>query len=213
MFIFSLKTGMIVYRIEGVYMYDLGVQFHFNLEQAKSNPNAIIKGNNYRFTVLTERLIRIEYSSNGMFVDNPTQLVLCRNFRLPKFEVKQDNKYLELTTKYFKLSYTKEAPITSSSLRISLIGTESIWYYGHPEVRTYNASFTSFDTKEKYTKGIYSVDGFSSIDDSTSLILDGNGNYLKKSNTSFDIYVFMYKDDFDLALKDYNEAGRCNSSN
>ena len=55
MFIFSLKTGMIVYRIEGVYMYDLGVQFHFSLEQAKSNPAAIIKGNNYRFTILSER--------------------------------------------------------------------------------------------------------------------------------------------------------------
>ena len=129
MFIFFLKTGMILYRIEGVYMYDLGVQFHFSLEQAKSNPAAIIKGNNYRFTILSERLIRIEYSSNGMFVDNPTQLVLCRNFNIPKFDVKQDSKYLEITTKYFKLSYTKETQITSSSLRISLIGTENMWYY------------------------------------------------------------------------------------
>lgn len=184
-------------------MYNLGVQFNFNIEQGKSNPAAIIKGNNYRFTILTERLIRIEYSSNGMFVDNPTQLVLSRNFYVPKFDVNQDSKYLEVTTKYFKLSYTKEAPITSSSLRISLLGTENMWYYGHPEVKTYNASFTSFDTKGKYIKGIYSVDGFSSIDDSTSLIMDVNGNFVKKPNTSFDIYVFMYKDDFNLALKDY----------
>ena len=79
-------------------MYDLGMQFHFNMEQAKANPNTIIKGNKYRFTILSERLVRIEYSENGMFVDNPTQLVLCRNFSNPKFEVNQDNKYLEISS-------------------------------------------------------------------------------------------------------------------
>ena len=82
-------------------MYDLGKQFHFNLDMAKANPSAIIKGNTYRFTILSERLIRIEYSSSGMFVDNPTQLALCRNFNLPKFDVNQDSKYLEISIKYF----------------------------------------------------------------------------------------------------------------
>ena len=184
-------------------MYDLGMQFHFNLEQARSNPACIIKGNNYRFTILSERLIRIEYSSSGIFVDNPTQLVLNRNFSTPKYDLNQDSKYLELSTKYFKLAYTKESPITSSSLRISLIGTDAMWYYGHPEVKTYDGLFNSFEGKEKYSKGIYSLDGFSCIDDSNSLLLDVNGNFVKKPNNSVDLYVFMYKDDFDLALKDY----------
>ena len=184
-------------------MYDLGMQFHFNLEQGKAYNEAIIKGNNYRFTILSERLIRIEYSNNGMFIDNPTQLVLNRKLQVPKFEVNQDNKYLEISTKYFKLSYTKERPITSSSLRITLSGTDNMWYYGHPEVKTYDALLLSFEEKEKYNKGIYSLEGFSSIDDSNSLIMDANGNFIQRNNGSVDIYVFMYKDDFDLALKDY----------
>lgn len=184
-------------------MYDLGLQFHFNLEQAKANPAAIIKGNNYRFTVLTERLIRIEYSSTGVFVDTPTQLVLCRNFAVPKFEVNQDSKYLEISTRYFKLAYTKDAPITESSLRVGLNDTEFMWYYGHPEVKTYDATFLSFEGKEKYVKGIYSVEGFSCIDDSKSLLIDLNGNLVKKANDNIDLYLFMYKEDFDLALKDY----------
>lgn len=184
-------------------MYDLGMQFHFNLEQAKANPQSIIKGKNYRFTILSERLIRIEYSSNGVFIDSPTQLVLCRNFSVPKFELNQDSKYLEISTKYFKLAYTKESPITSSSLRISLSGTELMWYYGHPEVKTYDASILNFEGKERYVKGIYSVEGFSSIDDSSSLLIDTNGNLIRKTNNSTDIYVFMYNEDFDLALKDY----------
>ena len=184
-------------------MYDLGGQFHFNMEQAKANPASVVKGNNYRFTVLTERLIRIEYSSTGIFVDTPTQLVLCRNFKLPKFEVNQDSKYLEISTKYFKLAYTKESPITESSLRVTLKDTETVWYYHHPEVKTYDATLLSFEGKEKYVKGIYSVDGFSCIDDSDSLLISVNGNLVKKANDTIDLYLFMYKDDFDLALRDY----------
>lgn len=184
-------------------MYDLGVQFHFNMEMAKAKPEAIIKGNTFRFTILSERLIRIEYSKNGVFIDAPTELVLCRNFPVPKFDVQQDSKYLELTTKYFKLAYTKDVPITASSLRIALIGTESMWYYGHPEIKTYDGSLVSFDGKESYTKGLYSVEGFASIDDSNGMIIDPNGNLVKKPNDNLDIYVFMYNNDFDAALKDY----------
>ena len=116
-----------------IFMYDLGTQFHFNMQEAKSNPASIVKGNNYRITVLSERLVRIEYSPNGMFIDYPTQLVLCRNFSVPKFECIQDDKYLEISTKYFKLSYSKNMPITESSLRITLNNTDLMWYYGHPD--------------------------------------------------------------------------------
>jgi len=185
-------------------MYDLGMQFHFSYEMTKANPNAIVKGKNYRFTILSERLIRIEYSSSGVFVDTPTQLALCRNFSVPKFEVNQDSRFLEISTKYFKLAYTKESPITASSLRVSLIGTEVMWYYGHPEIKTYDASLVGIDEKkEKYVKGIYSVEGFSCIDDSASLIIDNNGNLVKKASDTLDLYLFMYKDDIDLAIRDY----------
>ena len=39
-------------------------------------------------------------------------------FGIPKFDVNQDSKYMEVTTKYFKLTYQKESPITSSNLKI-----------------------------------------------------------------------------------------------
>ena len=83
-------------------MYDLGVQFHFNMDMAKASSNAILMGKKYRITILTERLVRIEYSPSGVFVDNPTALVLCRNFTVPKFEVNQDSRYLEVETSVYK---------------------------------------------------------------------------------------------------------------
>ena len=185
-------------------MYDLGVQFHFNMDMAKASSNAILMGKKYRITILTERLVRIEYSPSGVFVDNPTALVLCRNFTVPKFEVNQDSRYLEVETSYFKLAYTKETPITASSLRISLKGTEAMWYYGYPEVKTYDGTFMGFDEgKERYNKGLYSIEGFCSIDNSNDFIIDEHGTLTGKKNPSTDIYAFLYKDDFNLALKDY----------
>ena len=37
-------------------------------------------GNRYRITILTSRLIRMEYQRNGIFVDEATQAVVNRNF-------------------------------------------------------------------------------------------------------------------------------------
>ena len=36
--------------------------------------NAIVQGENYRFTVLTPSMIRMEYSEKGVFVDKKTQI-------------------------------------------------------------------------------------------------------------------------------------------
>ena len=46
----------------------------------------MITGNNYRITVLTDRLIRMEYSQTGQFVDLPTQVVTNRSFKEVDYE-------------------------------------------------------------------------------------------------------------------------------
>lgn len=40
--------------------------------------NKIIKGDTYRFTVITDSLIRIEQDNSGIFEDHPTTAVLHR---------------------------------------------------------------------------------------------------------------------------------------
>ncbi len=177
-----------------------------------SNNELTIRGNTYRITILTERLIRLEYHPEGIFYDNETQLVQFRNFPKPVFELTQDSKYLVVKTKYFTLSYTKEknfegsklAPM--SNLKIDLNGTDRYWYYKHPEVKNYKGNFISLDGTEEESRaenGLYSIDGFASIDDSNTLIYDEKGNILKRDGKGIDLYLFMYNNDFSLALKDY----------
>ena len=53
--------------------------------------NAIVQGENYRFTVLTPSMIRMEYSEKGVFVDKKTQMVVNRTFDVPEYTVNEKN--------------------------------------------------------------------------------------------------------------------------
>ena len=197
-------------------MYPLGKQFEVDYSKARNDSKAYVKGNRYRFTVITERVIRLEYSLDGNFVDSPTQIILNRNFGLPEFTIRQNATFLEITTKYFRLSYMKEQPFTGSNidpmknLKITLLNVndkdkERDWYYGNPEARNMNGNIVSEDFKldNKNSRGLFSLEGFASLDDSNSMIIEKDGTLSNRVGKSIDIYVFMYGNQFNLALNDY----------
>ena len=76
----------------------------------KTTTQNVFKGNNYRITVLSERLIRFEYNVGGEFLDWPTEFAMNRNFPEVAIKYEEDSKYLELEGKYFALLYQKEKP-------------------------------------------------------------------------------------------------------
>ncbi|MBQ7140731.1 MAG: DUF5110 domain-containing protein [Bacilli bacterium] len=180
----------------------------------KSNSKSIIKGKTYRFTILTERLIRFEYNKDGIFEDRPTEFAWFRNFPECNFQIKEDNKYLQISTRYFNVEYQKEMPFVgsklfpASNLKVTLSNTDRTWYYKHPEVRSYGGSNVSLDDFEgtlKLDNGLYSADGFASFDDSESMIINEDGVFEERDSKGIDIYLFAYKKDFGLCLKDYFE--------
>ena len=193
-------------------MYNLGEHFKTNLGVAKANEKNIFKGEKYRITVLTERLVRLEYSETGTFEDRPTRIVEKRNFPTPEFKSKDEGGILQIVTKYFRLTYNKERPFSGSkinpalNLRIELLNTDRVWYYKHPEVRNYGApglSTEMTDGKSKFSKGLYSVDGFAAIYDDSGYVLEEDGSTTKKDSNDIDVYVFLYLKDFASCLKDY----------
>ena len=192
-------------------MYNLGAQFKFDLNLAKGNEQATIAGKHYRFTVLTESLIRLEYSDAGEFEDKPSERVWYRNLSRPEFYVQSDSKTLQIKTKYFLLTYQKESKFSAnpinptSNLRINIAGSEKIWYYKHPEVRNYMSPCGEFDKNNELAriKGMYSIDGFTSIDDSNTLVFNEDGTLTKRKNNNIDIYIFIYGYHFYQCLNDY----------
>ena len=69
-------------------------KFEIDISKGIANPECVFKGNKYRITVLSDVLIRFEYNEEGKFNDYPTLLAINRKFaKIPKFTVKQDNKF------------------------------------------------------------------------------------------------------------------------
>ena len=59
-----------------------------------NNTTNILKGAKYRITVLSEILLRLEYSETGEFLDETTEFARNRNFTIPKFNIQQDERFL-----------------------------------------------------------------------------------------------------------------------
>lgn len=194
-------------------MAGIGAHFAPVKEEGISNPQATFTGNNYRITILTERLLRLELSKDGEFLDAPTLNIKNRNFPAPAFKVQQDENYLVLETKYFTLQYLKNKPFMGpkyapdSNLKVTLNNTDKLWYYGHPEARNFKTTGISLDDfkndKIRLDKGLYSTDGFVVLDDTGTLKIDEAGYVEEQNGETIDLYLFMYKRDFGLCLKDY----------
>ena len=183
-----------------------------NYEQCSSMDDAIIKGKKYRITILSDILVRLEYSESGTFEDRPTELVNFRRFSVPKYLKQEDENFLVISTKYFRLEYQKNMPFIGSKLapdqylKITLNDSDKYWCFGSTEARNFNGSAYSLDNVDgevKFEKGLYSTDGYVSLDDSKSLIINKDGSLGKRSDERIDTYVFMYRKDFGFCLRDY----------
>ena len=183
-----------------------------NDDERMTTGKTVFQGKTYRITILSERLIRLEYNLNGQFLDLPTEFAVNRNFPTPQLKVEEDEKYLEIVSKYFALLYVKEKPFAGpkyapdANLKIVLKNTDRIWYFDHPEARNFMGTAMEIGENNKRTKlskGLYSLDGFASIDDSESLVIMNDGTLFKPTERRVDTYVFLYRKDFGLCLQDY----------
>ena len=59
----------------------------------QAHPDNIVVYNNWRFTVLTDRLIRIEYDPQRLFEDRASQTAFHRDFPKVDFPVSQDSPF------------------------------------------------------------------------------------------------------------------------
>ena len=193
-------------------MNTLGDYFINNLNDCITQKENIILGKKYRISLLTDRLVRLEYNKNGQFENRPSQRVIYRKFPKVNYTVTQSETLIQIITANYTIDYVKEQPFEGSkiapagNLKISLNNTDRSWNYKHPEVRNYGTitySLDNFKGKLKLAKGLYSTDGFCCIDDSDSLVLNSNGQFISRTNKGIDIYVFMYKKDLGLCLQDY----------
>ena len=131
-------------------MYELGNQFKINKDNLKVNEKSVLVGKKFRIQILTERLIRFEYSENGKFIDFASANVIRRNFDYPVFTIKEDEAYYYIETKYMNIKYQKNAKFSEKTLFGTIIYSKKEWFYTQKEVKNYGGTTISLDKVEEY---------------------------------------------------------------
>jgi len=173
-----------------------------------ADPRAVVRGNNYRITVLTGRLLRLEYAADGTFRDTATQMAICREFPVPDYTVSESEQGLTLETAYVRLRYNRQA-FSSAGLSVELKGdfafSGSVWHYGDPPDTLGGTARTldEADGEIPLGNGIQSFRGYSVLDDSASMGMDETGRLLPARPAGEDLYLFAYGHDFPSAIRDY----------
>ncbi len=166
----------------------------------------MITGDRYRITVLTDRLIRLEYSDSGIFEDRKTFAVISRDLDEVSATVRDDEDGLIIETDDLYLKYDKK-PFSSQGLSITLKKSGTTWNYGdfHGNFSNLLGTARTLDEADggvPLEKGIFGTDGYAVLDDSRTPILD-DGEFMTRDEVETDIYFFGYGKDYYGGLRDF----------
>ncbi|HET9905338.1 MAG TPA: TIM-barrel domain-containing protein [Anaerolineales bacterium] len=175
-----------------------------------ANLKSIVVAPNVRFTVLTDRIIRIEFSQVSHFEDRPSQVFWYRDQPVPKFKKEITDKVIEIETNYLHLIYKiGRTGFTPRNLSIKIKNGKTIWRFGASAAKAGNLKGTARTLdgvagKTRLEDGLVSTAGWSVVDDSKTLVFDENGWLVPRTNRkSLDLYFFGYGDDIPGMLRDY----------
>ena len=144
-----------------------------------ADPEAVVTSGRARFTVLTSRMIRIQYSSKELFEDRATFAVINRHLPVPDFSIREENGFLYIETSQLSLRYKIGSTISPSlkspnnlSITMRLNGRDVIWYPGKEDALNLKGTKRTLDTasgdnqRPDLEDGIISRAGWALIDES-----------------------------------------------
>ena len=176
----------------------------------KANPENIVRWRDYRVTILTDRLFRLEQSFEGKFRDDATQAVWFRNMPKQEYRLLSSDNHAVIETGACILILYKargQVCVEINGMRRSLdnygnlLGTCRTLDNCDGNVRF--APWVEGDepTKIALSMGVCSKTGVAVIDDSDSYTLGEDGEVKREKANGTDEYVFVYGDDYRGALK------------
>ncbi len=194
--------------------------------QPVANPAAIITAGPVRFTLLSERVIRMEYAPDSVFNDLATITFLNRNLPVPKHETTYKDGHLLISTAFLQLNYTLHTGNFNAknlSIRYNDPEQKFTWHPGLKDKQNLKGTTRTLDgtsgkfsfqtmKKVKADDGIISRSGWALIDDSHKPGFDNSDwPWVQNSTTpaNTDWYFFGYGTDYKAALLDFtNISGK-----
>jgi hypothetical protein len=180
-----------------------------------------------RFTVLTDRLIRMEYSESKKFEDRSTLAFVNRALPVPKFMEKNDGTTATIDTGKVILTYKIGQPFSATSLVVTHTKDNSpFWKYGDANTGNLLGTIKSLDelgvTSLNCTENagiivhgealhcqwaLVSRAGWAVVDDSQNQALDEEDWWAGNNTDTIDSYLFAHGHDYMGALNDYVKVG------
>lgn len=187
--------------------------------------DAVVQGDHWRVGVLSDALVRLEWSDDGGFEDRPSQVAVTRDFgSTPDYEVSRRDGILRIETSAFRLEYDMR-PFSREGLSITAKGSDghaNTWHYGddggHGNLLGTARTLDQADGGVPLDQGVASRDGWAVLDDSTSNVFvpdDGRSSnpygawIASRGEGGIDLYVFAHGHRYADAVADlYRLTGR-----
>lgn len=188
-----------------------------------ANADAVIVADQVRFSVLTDRLIRMEFSTDRMFEDRPSQAFWHRQQPVPMFKKNVSAESIQIETDHLLLNYViSPKGFTPATLSIRLKDSGTVWHYGDQQDENLKGTARTLDGDAGSTKlenGLLSRSGWAVVDDSSTPVftetgwvearreLKAIGNWPAwmsgKKPKNKDLYFFGYGNDISACLADF----------
>jgi alpha-glucosidase (family GH31 glycosyl hydrolase) len=171
-----------------------------------ADPANVVMGDGYRITLLTDGLVRLEWSASGEFEDRASQAVVDRAFPPTEFQVVETDDRLTIHTARLQLVFDKR-PFSTEGLSVHAKGgfrsDRSVWRFGLPTVTLGGTARTldNVDGPVPLEPGILARDGVTCYDDSRTVLLTDDGWIAPRRPDTLDLYVFAYGRDYRAALR------------
>jgi len=175
------------------------------------NSQSVIAYGNARFTILTSRLIRIEYDPEGPFDDRPSQVFWYRAQPTPQYDVKKSSSEVNIETNDLILHYELGKRFSQASPSIFIKKENTYWRYGDANNTNLKGTIRTLDQSngaEELDNGLISLSGWSLYDDSKSLVFNSDGwlEHRGKPKQYQDLYFFGYGHDYLSCIKDFQKV-------
>lgn len=190
-----------------------------------ANPKAMVQSGHARFTVLTDRLVRMEWAEDGQFEDRASLAIVNRNLPVPEFKTSKSGGRLTIRTRALTLTYTGDGKFCEDNLKVTFkmaTGGKTrkvVWYPGADDSANLMGTLRTLDgcegfsrptgKSDEYEKGVVSRDGWAVVDESTREVfqIDDSrwGEWVAKrpEGDRQDLYIFAYGHDYKAAVRDY----------
>jgi len=180
-----------------------------------ANPESVVTDGNVRFTVLTPRLLRLEWSDSGAFEDRGSYAFPTRYAAAPLFAVAREDGLLVMDTGALTLCYVRDSGKFTSgnlSVRFEFDGSTVTWMPGTPSTGNLRGTRRTLDGCEgdaALDEGLVSRAGWSLFDDSGSVLFDPDDGWVAppRDHDRQDWYFFAYGHDYKGALAEYARFG------